>query len=67
MKKTLFLSCTLIMAAGTYLHAQPPAVKKAAQSVFTLTTFNKSGDIQGTTKGVFIAGGEALAMWHPFV
>lgn len=67
MKKTLFLSCTLIMAAGTYLHAQTPAVKKAAQSVFTLTTFNKSGDIQGTTKGVFVAGGEALAMWHPFV
>ena len=68
MKRILFLACTLIMVAGTCLHAQTPAVKKAAQSVFTLTTFDKSGNIVGMSHGVFTGSqGEALAMWTPFV
>ena len=59
--------CALLLCASTTAFAQPAAVKKVAQSVFTLTTFNKSGDIVGSTKGVFLANGEAMAMWHPFV
>lgn len=48
--------------------AQSPQVRKAAQSVFTLTTFNADGSIHTTTHGVFCGNnGEAIAMWHPFV
>ncbi len=47
--------------------AQPAPVKKAAQSVFTLTTYNADGTIHYTTHGVFTGNdGEAIAMWHPF-
>ncbi len=47
--------------------AQPAAVKKASQSVFTLTTFGADGSIIGSTHGVFVGqNGEAIAMWHPF-
>lgn len=47
--------------------AQPAPVKKAAQSVFTLTTYNADGTIHYTSHGVFTGnGGEAIAMWHPF-
>ena len=68
MKKILSLVCTLIMGAGTYLHAQTPAVKKTSQSVFTLTTFDKTGNIVGMSHGVFTGSqGEAMAMWTPFV
>lgn len=65
MKKSIL--GVLLLCATTTAVAQPAAVKKVAQSVFTLTTFNKSGDIVGTTKGVFLGNGEAMAMWHPFV
>ena len=48
--------------------AQSPQVRKAAQSVFALTTFNDDGSIHATTHGVFCGNnGEAIAMWHPFV
>ncbi len=48
--------------------AQPAPVKKAAASVFSLTTFDKDGAIIGTTHGVFTGhNGEAMAMWHPFI
>ena len=47
--------------------AQSPQVRKAAQSVFTLTTFNADSSIHTTTHGVFCGNnGEAIAMWHPF-
>ena len=49
------------------LQAQPAPVKKAAQSVFTLTTYNADGTIHYTSHGVFTGNGnEAIAMWHPF-
>ncbi|MBM6993271.1 MAG: tetratricopeptide repeat protein [Prevotella sp.] len=51
----------------TTLLAQPAPVKKAAQSVFTLTTFAADGSIIGSTHGVFVGqNGTAIAMWHPF-
>ena len=65
MKKQL-LCALLIGATYTPSFAQPSPVKKAAQSVFSLTTF-KQGSIIATTNGVFTANGEALSMWHPFV
>ncbi len=47
--------------------AQPATVKKAAQSVFSLTTYNADGTIHTSSHGVFTgAAGEAIAMWHPF-
>lgn len=47
--------------------AQPAPVKKAAQSVFTLTTYNADGTIHSSSHGVFTGTvGEAIAMWHPF-
>lgn len=47
--------------------AQPAPVKKAAQSVFSLTTYNADGTIHSSSRGVFVgAGGEAIAMWHLF-
>ena len=65
MKKQIL--CALIIGATyTPSFAQPSPVKKAAQSVFSLTTF-KQGNIIATTNGVFTANGEALSMWHPFV
>ena len=65
MKKQI-LCALLIGATYTPSFAQPSPVKKAAQSVFSLTTF-KQGNIIATTNGVFTANGEALSMWHPFV
>lgn len=47
--------------------AQPAPVKKAAQSVFSLTTYNADGTILSSSHGVFAgACGEAVAMWHLF-
>lgn len=48
--------------------AQSPAVKKAAQSVFNLTTFNADGTIHSTSHGVFAGkAGEGIAMWNCFI
>lgn len=47
--------------------AQPAPVKKAAQSVFSLTTYNADGTIHSSSHGVFTGtDGEAIAMWHAF-
>ncbi|MFC2474742.1 MAG: trypsin-like peptidase domain-containing protein [Prevotella sp.] len=63
---TPILSLIFIMQAAVAF-AQSPQVRKAAQSVFTLTTFNADGSIHTTTYGVFCGNnGEAIAMWHPF-
>ena len=48
--------------------AQSAAVQKVAKSVFTLTTFNKEGNIKGTCQGVFInEDGTAISAFQPFV
>ena len=53
---------------STTTNAQSSAVKKAGESVFTLTTFNADGSIHGSSYGVFVGqGGEGIAMWHHFV
>lgn len=48
--------------------AQPSSVKSAYKSVFTLTTFDKNGQLLASSHGVFIgANGECLSLWKPFV
>ncbi len=67
MKKYTLLFAALLLA-GSILHAQPALVKKAAKSVFTLTTFKADSTVLATTHGVFIDnGGTALSPFAPFV
>lgn len=59
----LFAALSLTMAS-----AQPSAVKKSANSVFTLTTYDKNGEEIATAHGVFVGtDGEAISAWKPFV
>lgn len=68
MKHRVSVIVMLLALAVTSVWAQPAPVKKAAASVFSLTTFAKDGTILGSTHGVFTGkNGEAMAMWQPFV
>jgi len=52
------------LAAG----AQPAVVKKAAKSVFTLTTFKADGSLLESGRGVFVGNdGEAISNLKPFI
>ena len=69
MKKKILVS---ILIAITFIHlesyAQSGGVKKAAKSVFTLTTFKSDGTLIGTTHGVFTSNeGHAISPWKPFI
>lgn len=67
MKQKIISIAFLLIAAVSSAVAQPAPVKKAAASVFSLTTFDKNGDIVGSTRGVFVGkNGAALSMWKPF-
>ena len=60
---------TLLILLATQLQmvAQPAAVKNAAKSVFTLTAFNKDGDITGSSHGIFVDNdGTAISDWSVF-
>ena len=57
----LSLLCTMPMLA------QSSAVKKAADAVFSLTTFKNDGTVIGTANGVFTDNnGTAISSWKPF-
>ena len=57
-----------LMVGVSSLLAQPGPVQKVAKSVFTLTTFDKSGNIIAATQGVFIDNkGTAISTFKPFV
>jgi len=59
----LMLLCMATLGAM----AQPAAVKNIAKSVFTLTAFNKEGDITASSHGVFIDNnGTAISDWSAF-
>lgn len=61
---------TLLLAAfsSVLVMAQPAPVKKAAGSVFTLTTFAKDGTLKASTHGFFVgADGVGVSSWTPFV
>lgn len=61
------LSSIILMLLPVVSFAQPALVKKAAQGVFTLTTYNADGTIHSTSRGAMIGpSGEAVAMWHVF-
>lgn len=52
----------------TYVHGQSKQVKKAAASIFSLTTFKTDGTLLASTNGVFISdNGEAISAFYPFV
>lgn len=57
-----------LLFTATETFAQSAHVKKAAKSVFTLTTFKADGSLLASTHGVFIGNsGEAVSSWKPFV
>ena len=59
---------TAMLLGLTQVMAQPGPVQKMAKSVFTLTTFNKEGNIIASTQGVFIDNkGTAISTFKPFV
>lgn len=67
MKRISIMFLGMILGVSS-LFAQPGSVQKVAKSVFTLTTFNKDGDIIASTQGVFIdAKGTAISTFKPFV
>lgn len=68
MKTTKHILLTaLSLALSSSLFAQPAPVKKAAASVFSITTFNADGSIHDTSYGAFVNGqGEGIALWHLF-
>lgn len=72
MKRFSIIKCFLIIAAAmlaeTGAVAQSGNVKKAGESVFTLTTFKKDGTILASSHGVFAgANGEAVSSLKPFM
>lgn len=67
MTKKLLTLILLILPLMTAF-AQPAPVKKAAKSMFKITTFNEEGNIHSTGYGVFIGeDGTCLGNWTPFV
>lgn len=70
MKRSIFLTALLLwqVLTATVGMAQTAAVKKAAQSVLSLTTFRADGTIHTSTRGVLMgSGGEGIAAWDAFV
>ena len=66
--RILILAISLVFGVSTSLFAQPAAVKKAADAVFTLTTFKADGSILATSNGVCISNdGIAVSPWKPFI
>ncbi len=67
MNNKLYILAFLFMLATATALAQPAPVKKAAQSLCTITTFDASGAIHATTQGVFVGNkGEVIALWNAF-
>ncbi len=67
MKKIYMILMGLMIGASSIL-AQPGSVQKVAKSVFSLTTFDKDGNIIASTQGVFIDNkGTAISTFKPFI
>ena len=65
--RTSILTLLLTMFALN-IYAQSDAVKRAANSIFTLTSFRPDGTILASSHGVFVGkNGEAVSTWSPFV
>ena len=58
----------MLAVAAAMAFAQPASVKKATESVFTLTTFNADGTLRASSHGVFIGNnGECISNLSPFL
>ena len=58
----------MLAVAAAMAFAQPASVKKATESVFTLTTFNADGTLRASSHGVFIgSNGECISNLSPFL
>lgn len=67
MNKRTISTITLTLFAIISIYAQPAQVKKAAKSMFKLTTFKADGSLNKTGYGVFVSeDGECLGSWEPF-
>lgn len=67
MKKVLSI-IVLFTATICVAMAQPALVKKAAKSVFKITSFDANGDMLHSGYGAFVGeNGEALTTWNVFV
>ncbi|WP_311441140.1 tetratricopeptide repeat protein [Hoylesella buccalis] len=65
---TLTTLIALLLGGHSQVNAQSANVKKAAKSVFSLTTFKADGTLLSSTRGVFVGeNGEAISTWKPFV
>lgn len=66
--KRLYSIITILTLFISLSNAQP-SVKKYGKSVFTLTTFDKDGNIKSSDiYGVFVGSeGEAISLWTPFI
>lgn len=62
-------SIIAILTLSISLSNAQPSVKKYGKSVFTLTTFDKDGNIKSSDiYGVFVGSeGEAISLWTPFI
>ena len=70
MRSIKIFSNLLLLCFGivTVVEAQPAAVKKAANTTFTLTTFDSNGSILSTSNGIFVSNdGIGVSTWKPFV
>lgn len=68
MKYLNIIILTLLLALSNECEAQPAAVKNAAKSVFTLTTYNSEGTVLAKSNGVFIgSNGEAISNLQAFI
>lgn len=63
---TLTTLIALLLGGHSQVNAQSANVKKAAKSVFSLTTFKADGTLLSSTRGVFVGeNGEAISTWKP--
>lgn len=66
--KKIYMIIVGLMLGVSSLMAQSGSVQKVAKSVYTLTTFNKDGNIIASTQGVFIDNkGTAISTFKPFI
>lgn len=66
--RRLILTVVAAAVVATGALAQPSAVKNAAKSVFSLTTFRADGSLLDTSHGVFVSEtGEAVSNMKPFI
>ncbi len=68
MKRIKYILSLLLLLTATTTWAQPAAINKVTNSVFTLTTFRTDGSLLASSHGVFVGqNGEAISDLKPFI